>query len=244
MVDNYWIEAEQRFVNINERNMNGLGQADFVIKKGGSLGDLYSSVDLARDSNGNIYVNENGQVMTVALADEDRIKLGSVLPKANMSWRNDFTYGNFNFGFLVSARIGGIVYSATQAAMDFYGVSEASAVARDNGGVMINGGDIIDPYIWYSAIGGQNTGIPQHYTYSATNVRLQEASIGYTIPRNKLGGVTDITISLVGRNLWMIYNKAPFDPEAVASMNNYYQGIDNFMIPGTRNIGFNVRLKF
>ena len=244
MVDNYWIEAEQRFVNINERNMNGLGQADFVIKKGGSLGDLYSSVDLARDSNGNIYVNENGQVMTVALADEDRIKLGSVLPKANLSWRNDFTYGNFNFGFLVSARIGGIVYSATQAAMDFYGVSEASAVARDNGGVMINGGDIIDPYIWYSAIGGQNTGIPQHYTYSATNVRLQEASIGYTIPRNKLGGVTDITISLVGRNLWMIYNKAPFDPEAVASMNNYYQGIDNFMIPGTRNIGFNVRLKF
>ena len=48
----------------------------------------------------------------------------------------------------------------------------------------------------------------------------------------------------MGRNLWMIYCEAPFDPEAVATTGNYYQGIDNFMMPGTRNLGFNVRLKF
>ena len=49
---------------------------------------------------------------------------------------------------------------------------------------------------------------------------------------------------LVGRNLWMIYNKAPYDPETVATVNSYYQGIDYFMSPSTRNIGFNLRLKF
>ena len=43
---------------------------------------------------------------------------------------------------------------------------------------------------------------------------------------------------------WMIYCKAPFDPEAVATTGNYYQGIDNFMMPSSRNLGFNVRLKF
>ncbi len=91
---------------------------------------------------------------------------------------------------------------------------------------------------------GSESGIPQYYTYSATNLRLQEASIGYTIPKNKLWGVADITVSLVGRNLWMIYCKAPFDPEAVATTGNYYQGIDNFMMPSSRDLGFNVRLKF
>ena len=50
--------------------------------------------------------------------------------------------------------------------------------------------------------------------------------------------------SFVGRNLWMIYCKAPFDPEAVASTGLNYQGIDYFMSPSTRNIGFNLRLKF
>ena len=42
----------------------------------------------------------------------------------------------------------------------------------------------------------------------------------------------------------MIYNKAPFDAETIATTGSYYQGIDYFMSPSTRNFGFNVRLKF
>mgnify|MGYP002612405196 FL=1 len=89
-----------------------------------------------------------------------------------------------------------------------------------------------------------DTTVPQSYTYSATNVRLQEASIGYTFPRKMLGNICDIKVSLVGRNLWMIYNKAPFDPETVASTDNFYQGSDYFMMPSLRNIGFNLSFKF
>ena len=37
-----------------------------------------------------------------------------------------------------------------------------------------------------------------------------------------LGDICEITLSLVGRNLWMIYNKAPYDPETVATVNSYY----------------------
>jgi hypothetical protein len=107
----------------------------------------------------------------------------------------------------------------------------------------VNKDDHVKPEVWYSAIGSKN-GIPQYYTYSATNIRLQEASIGYTFKRNNFWGIGDLTLSLVGRNLWMIYCKAPFDPESVATTGNYYQGIDNFMTPNTRNIGFNVKLKF
>lgn len=230
--------------SVDQLDMGGLADARFILREGGTLGDFYSRIDLKRDSNGAVYINEKGEIASESITDVNSyIKLGSVLPDANMAWRNDFRWRNFNFGFMVSARLGGVVFSRTQAMLDYYGVSEVTAAARDAGGVMINGGDLVDANKWYTAIGSGNS-VPQYYTYSATNVRLQEASIGYTIPKKKLGDICEITLSLVGRNLWMIYNKAPYDPETVATVNSYYQGIDYFMSPSTRNIGFNLRLKF
>ena len=230
--------------SVDQLDMGGLADARFILREGGTLGDFYSRIDLKRDSNGAVYINEKGEIASESITDVNSyIKLGSVLPDANMAWRNDFRWRNFNFGFMVSARLGGVVFSRTQAMLDYYGVSEVSAAARDAGGVMINRGDLVDANKWYTAIGSGNS-VPQYYTYSATNVRLQEASIGYTIPKKKLGDICEITLSLVGRNLWMIYNKAPYDPETVATVNSYYQGIDYFMSPSTRNIGFNLRLKF
>ena len=231
--------------SVAQLNMGGLGNARFILQEGGTLGDIYSRADLLRDNRGDIYVSETGTIATQAFNSiDDYIKLGSVLPDANMAWRNDFRLGNFSVGAMVQARLGGIVFSRTQAMLDRFGVSEASALARDNGGLIINGTDLIDANKWFTAIGGGDT-VPQYYTYDATNVRLSEASIGYTIPRKHLGGLFDATFQVVGRNLLMIYCKAPFDPEATATTtNNYYQGIDYFMMPGTRNFGFNVRLNF
>lgn len=233
----------ERF-SLSTLNMGGLGDARFLLKEGGSMGDLYSLRDMKRDANGKIYVDQNGMVATEAIQNpDDYIKLGSVLPKGNLAWRNHFAWKNLTAGFLVSARLGGIVYSRTQAMLDYYGVSEASADARDMGYVLVNGTDKVNPEVWYGVI-GSGTSVPQYYTYSATNVRLQEVSLGYTIPRKWLGDVCDIKVSLVGRNLWMIYNKAPFDPESVASTDNFYQGIDYFMMPALRNVGFSLNFKF
>lgn len=241
LLENYENPVSHELITLERLDVGGLGYARFVLKKGGGLGDLYSTADVQRDSNGFVYIDSKGDIASDTKAED--IKLGSVFPKSNLAWRNDFNWKNISLGFMLSARIGGIVYSATQAYLDYYGVSKNTADARDYGGVVANGSDLVNAQKWYSVVAGQS-GIPQYYTYSATNLRLQEASIGYTIPKNKLWGVADVTLSVVGRNLWMIYCKAPFDPEAVATTGNYYQGIDNFMMPNTRNIGFNVRLKF
>lgn len=241
LIDGYINPVTGEEITKDRMDVGGLSKARFILKVGGSLGDLYSQSDLLRDSNNKIYVNADGNVAVNDKADD--IYLGSVFPKANMAWRNDFQYGNWGLGFLLTARLGGVVYSATQAVLDSYGVSEATAAARDNGGVVINGNDMIDAQKWYTVVGA-DSGIPQYYAYSATNLRLQEASVSYTIPRKKLKNIMDITLSLVGRNLWMIYCKAPFDPESVATTGNYYQGIDYFMMPSLRSVGFNLKLKF
>lgn len=228
-------------INKDRLDVGGLGKARFILKTGGSLGDLYTQSDLKWDDNGMVEISPAGTLVTVN--NRPDIKLGSVFPKCNLAWNNQFSWKGFNISALVTARIGGIVYSATAAAMDQYGVSESSAVARDNGGVLVNGRNRVDAQTWFTAIGSQS-GLPQYYTYSATNIRLQEAAIGYTLPRKWLHDVCDIQLSVVGRNLCMIYNKAPFDPEAVATTGNYYQGIDFFMLPSTRNVGLNVKINF
>ena len=241
LVKNYVHPETGAIINKDRLDLNGMGSAHFLLKEGGSLGDLYSLTDVVRDSEGRVYVDENGKVYKNNNVGD--IKLGSVFPKCNMAWRNDFSYKGINFGFMFAARFGGIVYSATQAALDAYGVSKATADARDLGYVLVNGEDRVNPETWYSTIGAAD-GIPQYYTYSATNVRLQEASLGYTFKKNVFFGIGDLSLSLVGRNLLMLYCKAPFDPETTATTGNYYQGIDKFMTPSTRNLGFNIKLKF
>lgn len=72
-----------------------------------------------------VEIDPSGGLVTVDNLQD--IKLGSVFPKANLAWRNAFDWKGVHLSALVTARLGGVVYSATQAAMDQYGVSESSA---------------------------------------------------------------------------------------------------------------------
>lgn len=60
--------------------------------------------------------------------------------------------------------------------MDFFGVSESSALARENGGVLINDSKV-DAQKFYQVVGSPQAGVGAYYVYSMTNVRLAEASL-------------------------------------------------------------------
>ncbi len=228
-------------LNLDRLEIKGLGKAKYILKKGGTLGDLYTTSRLKHNEKGFIDIDDAGQVSVLDSGSE--IFLGTVFPKYNLAWRNDLSYKGLHFGFMLSGRIGGIVYSATQANLDFYGVSKSSAAARDAGGVLVNDRAVVDAQKWFQTIGSQS-GLPQYYTYSATNFRLQELSLGYTLPGKWFKNKCLLTISAVGHNLLMFYCKAPFDPESIASTGNNYQGIDYFMMPSLRSMGLNIKLDF
>lgn len=223
-------------VTISTTGLNGVG---VILKKGGTMGDVYSYTDFARDREGNIALDASGNVIRKTLSNPKY--LGSVLPKGNIGFSNEFSWKGINLGFLLTARLGGIVMSQTQAIMDYYGVSKTSAAARENGGIPVNTG-LVPAEKYYAVVGGDNP-IWSEYTYSATNVRLQEAHISYDVPKKWLAGL-DLSLSLTANNLWMIYCKAPFDPESTASTGTFYQALDYFMQPSLRSLGFNVKLKF
>lgn len=95
-----------------------------------------------------------------------------------MGWNNNFSYKGVNLGVTLTARIGGIALSGTQSVLDQYGVSKISADYRDAGGVPINNG-LLDTEKYYDAV----KGYAAYYTYSATNVRLAELNVSYTLPQ-------------------------------------------------------------
>lgn len=217
----------------------GLNGANIYTQTGGSMGDVYVDKAIKRDREGYPILDALGNVVVESVP---AYYVGSVLPDANLGWRNDFTYKGFNFGFLITARLGGIVLSQTQAILDSYGVSEATAIARNNGGIDFNAGKV-DAQTFYTAVGGDSP-LWSEYIYSATNVRLQEAFISYSLPKKWFKNKVGVSLGLTARNLLMIYNKAPFDPEVTASTGTYYQGFDYFMQPSLRNFGFNIKVQF
>lgn len=220
---------------------NPQGSYKMIVKEGGTLSDIYVT-GLKRDYQGNVKVNP--QTGSVETDPNTWIKAGSTAPRFNWGWNNSFSWKGINLSFLIDARIGGVGVSATQAKMDYYGTSKKSAIVREDGGVPVGGGRLTAED-YYKVAGSGMTGALANYVYSMTNVRLREATLGYTFPTKWFGNqIQNLTVSLIGKNLFMFHNKAPFDPELSASTGTYYQGFDYFMQPSVRSIGFSVKFQY
>ncbi len=208
--------------------------------KGGSMGDLYSDRRLRQSSNG--YIWKDPATGKVALETVDYFKVGSLLPNFNMGWTGSLGWRDLTLSWAVTGRFGGKVVGQTQAILDRYGVSQVSADARDAGGVAIPGNGMADAQNYYETISSASG---TYYIYDATNVRLADLTLSYNVPRAWLKNICDVTLSLTGKNLWMIYCKAPYDPESTsATTNNFYQGVDYFQQPSIRSFGFNLKVSF
>jgi TonB-linked SusC/RagA family outer membrane protein len=226
---------------LDKATLGNTGSPIVRLTEGGTMGDIYVNREWKRDDNGYVYLDP--KTYLPSLTDGEYRKVGSLLPKMHAGWKNSFTYKGITIGALISGRFGGQVVSNTQALLDRYGVSANSAAMREANGIAINGRTV--PAKDYFNIVAAGTGQGSRYVYDATNIRLAEVSISYELPKKWLNNVAKVTVGLVGNNLAMIYCKAPFDPELVASATNtFYTGVDYFMLPSLRNLGFNINVQF
>lgn len=239
MVKDYHHPLSPKPINIPEVSKDN---GRVLLKVGGSINDIYARKVLAKDNQGFVNVSPSGGM---SLETVEPIYLGKTTPDFTMGWNNNFTYKNFGLSFLINARVGGIVTSSTQALLDRFGVSKASADARDAGGVMIPNQGLYDAKKYYTLVATGENDLAGYYTYSATNVRLQELTLSYKFNSRLFNNVIkDLTLSFVATNPWMIYCKAPFDPELTASTGTYGQGNDYFMQPSLKSYGFSIKFKF
>lgn len=220
----------------------GVNNYAMLIREGGSFGDIYGKKFL-RGSSGRIIVDADGKPMASANELE---YVGNPNPDFMLGFNNNFNFGRFNFRFLIDGRFGGQVMSITEAQNDLLGVSKVSADARDAGGVDIDAeyedgtpvNGLLDATTFYTTVGGR-AGITEYYTYDATNIRLRELSLGYSVPL-KSKTFENMKISFVSRNLFFFMNKAPFDPDISMSTGTALQGVDTFSLPSTRSYGLSL----
>ncbi len=217
---------------------------------GQPFGSLYG-YDYLRDPNGNV-VHRNG----VPVQGELKI-LGNFQPDWTGGISNEFKFGNLVASFLIDAHMGGELYTMTNAWGRYAGALEETLIGRE-GGIVGDGvkevvgsdgtvsyvtNDVVVTAEEYNHAAFVNS-IGAGSVFDASYIKLREARIGYTF--NKLGRIpiNEISISLIGRNLALLYSVVPHvDPETSFNLGNA-QGLEFGQIPSTRSIGFNIGVKF
>ncbi|MEP7373135.1 MAG: SusC/RagA family TonB-linked outer membrane protein [Chitinophagaceae bacterium] len=192
---------------------------------------------------------------------EENKRFGSVLPSYTGGVQNSISYKNFVLNVNIDYQWGGKFFSLSDMWGSYSGLLARTAVLNDKGipirdrvadggGVHVTGVDEsknkVDMYVeaqdYFHNMVGDN--VYDEFIYDLTFVKLREVSLGYRIPVQKLGFATkwlqNATFSVVARNPWLIYAKTKdFDPSEISNVFG-----ENGQFPGTRSLGFNLKLGF
>jgi TonB-linked SusC/RagA family outer membrane protein len=241
-----------------------LGSFQGGVSINAALGQPYGTIrgsNFVFDENGNRLVDETGHYQVTTTSNEI---IGNVNPDWIGGINNTFKFKNFSVGFLVDMKRGGDVFSLDM----YYGLATGlfEETAGDNelgnpvrspvaegGGVILPGakedGSPNDIRVSAEEYGlfGYLSNPAAAFVYDASYVKLREATITFSLPSNtiaRLRPLNGVDISLVGRNLWLIYKNLPYaDPEDNLSSGNI-QGYQVGSYPLFRTIGLNVRARF
>ncbi|MEO6000502.1 MAG: SusC/RagA family TonB-linked outer membrane protein, partial [Chitinophagaceae bacterium] len=194
--------------------------------------------------NGQIIFNAQGLPLTEGLKS-----FGSGVSPWTLGFTNSFRYKQFGLSFLIDSKLGGYIYSGTNALATRYGLSKATLPGRETGvigqGVTESGTPntvVVAAQTYYSNL----YNFAEPFIYSSDFIKLRQVIIDYSIPSRVYAKTPfkSITFSLVGRNLWTIMKHTPIiDPESAYSNSNA-QGQEFAGLPVTRTMGFNLNLKF
>ena len=203
--------------------------------------DLYGKT-YVRDANGNITYNATTGLPIISPVDNQFV--GNANPDFLLNMNNQFSYKKFTLSFLVDGRFGGLTSSSTEQWLDYKGLSQRSGDARNSSdGLMdIGGPKRVSPELYYSFISAKADGgaLADTYLFDTTNIRLRELALGFTLPKFT-NAIRNMSLTLVGRNLFFFHNNAPFDPELANGTGDGGQGFESFQMPSARSIGLTLR---
>lgn len=199
------------------------------------------------DANGNRIFNKDG----LPVRSSDVAVLGNGVYRFTGGFRNDFSYKGFTLGMLLDVKLGAKMFSGTNLNLYGTGLQKATLEGRE-GGIVGQGvtetGEVntksVDAQTYWKHVVNEN--FTEEFVYDAGFVKLREVSFGYSLPSAMLTKTPfrGASFSLVGRNLWTIHKSTPnIDPES-AYNNGNGQGLELNGYPFTRNVGFNLNLKF
>lgn len=222
---------------------------------GGSLGDMYG-YGLMYSPDGQVIFNANDGLTA---KPTEMKKIGNAYPEWRAGLQNEFRYKNIRVSFSFDGQYKGMAYSQSHHKMSEQGKLGHTLFGRDNpGGLIIGQGVVQNPDGSFSP---NTKGIPVNTYYSdfyrranvETNtfdtsfIKLRDARISYSFPKKITEElkISDLTLALFGRNLWMWTEFPLFDPEAATLNDNQITpGIEMGQLPTARTVGIQLNVKF
>lgn len=232
--------------------------SDFVIQQGKDFGDMYT-VGFKRDSLGRVIVSTNGLPQ---VSNQRNFNIGSYTPDWTGSISSSISYKSLSLSVVIDHRQGGVVGSFTEANLAFWGDTKNTLQGRDGGlifgknffpnytAVNADGTPNITPInaeSFWRAVGNPSVPVGELFAQDATNTRLREIVVGYTLPKSIVNRLhlANVKISLVGRNLFFISRATPgLDPDILAGTSTASEGFSSFPPPTTRSFGLNLKVDF
>ena len=199
------------------------------------------------DATGPVVHDSNG----LPLRTGDLCVIGNGSPDVLGGISNTLRYKNFTISALVDMRFGGDLFTVTNSSGYSNGLHQNTLQGRSEGFIVGDGVDEngnpntvqADPQDYFGRIGSQ---IGEEFIYDASFVKLRELQLSYRLP-SRLFARTPIklaTISLVGRNLWLIHSNVDnVDPESNFRNDQNGIGLEHSGVPQTRSIGFNINVR-
>ncbi|WP_353186113.1 SusC/RagA family TonB-linked outer membrane protein [Parapedobacter lycopersici] len=232
--------------------------SNFIIEEGQPFGNIYSR-GFIRDEQGRVIVGANGlpkvtSGITVLVANFNPDWTGGI--------SNTLRYKNFGLSFLIEHRQGGTVASETNAILYDDGVTEQTLIGRngdlvfgqhvftDEVAVLEDGSPnniAISAESFWRSIGGRSIPVGEAFVDDATNTRLRELTLDYTLPSalfNKWP-ISNVQLSLVGRNLFFLYRASDhLDPDFMGGTGASSEGTQAFTPASSRSFGFSLKVDF
>ena len=219
------------------------------------VGLPYSTVRafvMRRDASGTLVYNK-------ATGYEDRVlqDIGVGNPPYLMGLGNNFSYKRFSLTVDIDSKFGAVGYSNLIQYATRFGHTPVTLPGRENG-LTVTGVDqtgapftklwpVVDLDTYYNNFG---SAYPGQFVYKTDFVKLRRAVLKYNLPVNtlKFMKVQQASIGITGLNLAILYQdkaikEAGIDPEIQETVGNA-QGTQGVAMPRTRNIGFNLNLRF
>ncbi|HMR16786.1 MAG TPA: SusC/RagA family TonB-linked outer membrane protein, partial [Mariniflexile sp.] len=253
---------ESLAADVTQYKLGGFDNLAVLAYEGGGYGEIWGTrftrvEDKTSPFFGKIIVDGGG----LPTANSNKFKLGNQQPKAMLGFTNNFTYKNLSLGFMIDARIGGEIFSGSNHALQKSGNAAATVINGERADIIVDGvvsdgsGGFttnsvgVSPQKYWTAITGRsgNLGINEANIYDATNVRLRNINLNYTLPSNWLGdtGIQAAKIGLSANNVWMLKNNLNgIDPESVFATSTNATGFEYLSPPTTSSVFLNVSLSF
>lgn len=247
---------------IDRYSLGGYDNLTVFAVSGGNYGEIWGTKynrveDKSSPYYGQIIIDGDG----LPTASSSSFKLGDQQAKGLLGLTNTFSYKGLSLSFLIDARIGGEIFSATNQNLQYSGSAKvttdggkrngivAKGVVSDGAGGYIPNTKSVSNQLYWQAIGGRsgNLGIAEANIYDATNIRLRNVSVNYSLPKHWIASTPfqSVKVGANINNVWMIKSHLNgVDPESVYATSTNAVGFEGNSSPTSRTYLFNVSFSF